>query len=173
MNSEKSPLNATGCLFSAGRFSLTSFGTSRPKKCNLVWAKMGTASMELLALLTRRFVARPARVVMLVMAFPSTSFAFVVTAEQRAACAPDVYRLCSSDIPNVGKIIVCMRREKPNLSPACRAVVEAAEEAVATRSVATSEDEWCQFNTVAENQGQQDPAQQDWRKWCGAAAYTQ
>jgi hypothetical protein len=110
---------------------------------------------------------------MLVMAFPSTSFAFVVTAEQRAACAPDVYRLCSSDIPNVEKIIVCMKKEKPNLSQACRAVVEAAEVMVATRSVATVEDEWCQFNKVAENPGQQDPTQQDWRKWCGPAAHTQ
>ena len=134
---------------------------------------MGTASMELLALLTRRFVARPARVVMLVMAFPSTSFAFVVTAEQRAACAPDVYRLCSSDIPNVGKIIVCMKREKSNLSPACLAVVEAAEVAVATRTIATQEDEWCQFNKAAENSGQQDPTQQDWRKWCGPAYHAQ
>jgi hypothetical protein len=134
---------------------------------------MGTASMELFALLTRRFVARPARVVMLVMALPSTSFAFVVTAEQRAACAPDVYRLCSSDIPNVAKIIVCMRKEKPNLSPACRAVVEAAEQAVASRSLATLEDEWCQFDKAAENSRQQDPTQQDWRKWCGPASRTQ
>lgn len=129
--------------------------------------------MDLLAFLTRHFIARPARVVMLVMAFPSTSFAFVVTAEQRAACAPDVYRLCSSDIPDVGKIIVCMKKEKPNLSPACRAVVEAAEVAVATRSVATVEDEWCQFDKVAEKPGQQDPTQQDWRKWCRPAAHTQ
>jgi hypothetical protein len=128
--------------------------------------------MDLLALLTRHFIARHARVVMLVMAFPSTSFAFVVTAEQRAACEPDVYRLCSSDIPNVGKIIVCMKKEKPNLSPACRAVVEAAEAMVATRSVATAEDEWCQFDKVAENPGQQDSTQQDWLKWCGPAAHT-
>jgi hypothetical protein len=124
--------------------------------------------MELLAILTRY-----ARVVMLVMAFPSTSFAFVVTAEQRAACAPDVYRLCSSDIPNVGKIIVCMRREKPNLSPACRAVVEAAEQAVATRSMTILEDEWCQFDNAAENSRQQEPTQLDWRKWCGSASQTQ
>jgi hypothetical protein len=142
--------------------------TSRPKNYNLVCAKMGTPNMELLAILTRY-----ARVVMLVMAFPSTSFAFVVTAEQRAACAPDVYRLCSSDIPNVGKIIVCMRREKPNLSPACRAVVEAAEQAVATRSMAILEDEWCQFDNAAENSRQQEPTQLDWRKWCGSASHTQ
>jgi hypothetical protein len=129
--------------------------------------------MELLAFLTRRFVARPARVAMLVMAFPSTSFAFVVTAEQRAACAPDVYRLCSSDIPNVGKIIICMKREKPNLSPACRAVVEAAEESFATRSITTLEDEWCQFDKAAEKSAQQDPTQQDWRKWCGPAFHAQ
>src|ERR1700731_2719235 len=98
---------------------------------------MGTASMERLASLTRHFVARPARLVMLVMAFPSASYAFVVTAEKRAACAPDVARLCSSEIAHVGKIIVCMRRGTANLRPACRAVGAAAEAMVAPRSVAT------------------------------------
>lgn len=44
------------------------------------------------------------------------------TAEERAACTPDVFRLCSSEIPNVEKIIACMKRERPKLSPACRAV---------------------------------------------------
>ena len=44
------------------------------------------------------------------------------TAEERAACTPDVFRLCSSEIPNVERIIACMKRERPKLSPACRAV---------------------------------------------------
>jgi hypothetical protein len=45
------------------------------------------------------------------------------TASQRAACTPDVWRLCSSAIPNVGAITACLRRESANLSPACRTVM--------------------------------------------------
>ncbi|ACL55497.1 hypothetical protein [Methylobacterium nodulans] len=45
------------------------------------------------------------------------------TAEQRAACTPDVWRLCASAIPNVGAITSCLRRESANLSPACRTVM--------------------------------------------------
>jgi hypothetical protein len=44
------------------------------------------------------------------------------TAEERAACTPDVFRLCSSDIPNVERIVACMKRERSKLSPACAAV---------------------------------------------------
>jgi hypothetical protein len=47
------------------------------------------------------------------------------TSEQRAACTPDVFRLCSSEIPNVDHIIACLKKEKPRLSEGCRAAVEA------------------------------------------------
>jgi hypothetical protein len=53
--------------------------------------------------------------------FATQSFA-VGTAEERAACTPDVFRLCSSEIPNVDRIVACMKRQKANLSSACRAV---------------------------------------------------
>jgi len=56
--------------------------------------------------------------------FATQSFA-LGTAEERAACTPDVFRLCSSEIPNVDRIVACMKREKPRLSPACRAVFNA------------------------------------------------
>jgi hypothetical protein len=63
-----------------------------------------------------------------------------VSAEERAACQPDVLRLCASEIPNVGKIIACMKRERKNLSPACSAVVDARLGATktATRSITAS-----------------------------------
>jgi hypothetical protein len=47
------------------------------------------------------------------------------TSEQRAACTPDVFRLCSSEIPNVDHIIACLKKERPRLSEGCRAVFEA------------------------------------------------
>ena len=41
-------------------------------------------------------------------AFASASHAY--TNEQRVACTPDAFRLCSSEIPNIPGITACMRR---------------------------------------------------------------
>jgi hypothetical protein len=41
---------------------------------------------------------------------------------QRSACTPDVFRLCGQFIPDVAGIVGCLRLQRPNLSPACRAV---------------------------------------------------
>jgi hypothetical protein len=46
------------------------------------------------------------------------------TEQQRVACTPDVFRLCSWEIPNVDRIIACLRRERSQLSPGCRQVFE-------------------------------------------------
>jgi hypothetical protein len=48
----------------------------------------------------------------------------IATPEQKRACTPDVYRLCAGEIPNVRAITSCLRRQKTNLSDACRAVFE-------------------------------------------------
>ncbi len=44
------------------------------------------------------------------------------TNEQRIACTPDAFRLCSSEIPNVEGVTACMRKQKSSLSAACKAV---------------------------------------------------
>jgi hypothetical protein len=49
------------------------------------------------------------------------SAASAYTQEQQQACTPDAFRLCSSDIPDVDRVTVCMIRNKSQLSPACRA----------------------------------------------------
>src|SRR5262249_16960212 len=46
------------------------------------------------------------------------------TEEQRVACTPDVLRLCSWEIPNVDRIVACLRREKTPLRAGCRPVLE-------------------------------------------------
>jgi hypothetical protein len=51
-----------------------------------------------------------------------TSTAQDFTPEQRAACTPDAFRLCASDMPNVPAITACMRKNRASLSPACKAV---------------------------------------------------
>lgn len=52
----------------------------------------------------------------------SAGSAETFTPEQRSACTPDAFRLCSSDIPNVSAITACMRKNRSSLSPACKAV---------------------------------------------------
>ena len=43
------------------------------------------------------------------------------TPEQEQACTGDAFRLCSSEIPDVGRVTACMVAKKSQLSPACRA----------------------------------------------------
>ena len=44
------------------------------------------------------------------------------TWEQQMACTPDVWRLCSSQIPDVDRIVACLQQNTPQLSDGCRAV---------------------------------------------------
>lgn len=45
------------------------------------------------------------------------------TDEERAACTSDVFRLCSSEIPDVDRIAACLKANTSGLSEACRAVM--------------------------------------------------
>ena len=47
------------------------------------------------------------------------------TPEQREACTPDVFRLCSDRIPDAGRITECLRLHHEILSEKCRAVMVA------------------------------------------------
>lgn len=92
-----------------------------------------------------------------------------VTAAERAACTPDAFRLCSSVIPDMGKIIQCLRASKASLSPGCRAAYEAAETRPrpATRSTGSGDPEvatWCGADRVAE------PPPDIWAAWCSENA---
>jgi hypothetical protein len=46
------------------------------------------------------------------------------TWEQQMACTPDVWRLCGDQVPDVGRIVACLRQNTPQLSNNCRAVFE-------------------------------------------------
>jgi hypothetical protein len=46
------------------------------------------------------------------------------TSQQRIACTPDAFRLCSSEIPDIDGVTACMRKNKASLSSACRAVFD-------------------------------------------------
>src|SRR6267142_1617455 len=46
------------------------------------------------------------------------------TAEQQRLCSSDAFRLCSSEIPNVDRVTICMRKHKASLSDGCKAVFD-------------------------------------------------
>jgi hypothetical protein len=42
--------------------------------------------------------------------------------DQKRLCTGDVFRLCSSEIPDRGRIIACMHQKRAQLSEGCRSV---------------------------------------------------
>src|SRR6202000_1703559 len=56
--------------------------------------------------------------VLSVAAFPTASRAY--TPEEQAACQPDAFRLCGSEIPNIDRVKACMIAKRAQLSPECK-----------------------------------------------------
>jgi hypothetical protein len=54
---------------------------------------------------------------------------------QQMACTPDVWRLCSVEIPDVNRIVACLQRNAPSLSEGCRAVFESNNSVPQTQAV--------------------------------------
>jgi hypothetical protein len=42
--------------------------------------------------------------------------------DAQAACTPDVFRLCSAEIPSETRIVACLKQKKAKLSPGCRKI---------------------------------------------------
>jgi hypothetical protein len=53
---------------------------------------------------------------------PASSQEYRGTFEQQMACTPDVFRLCSEQMPDVSRIVGCLRQNTAQLSDPCRAV---------------------------------------------------
>jgi hypothetical protein len=53
-----------------------------------------------------------------VAALPSAGHAY--TPEEQAACQPDAFRLCGSEIPNIERVKACMLARRAQLSPECK-----------------------------------------------------
>ena len=58
-----------------------------------------------------------------VSALSSTS-SFAFSAEAQQMCTGDAFRLCSSEIPDIGRITACMFKHRADLSTGCRAVMD-------------------------------------------------
>lgn len=61
-------------------------------------------------------------------AIPASAQEYRGTWEQQMACTPDVWRLCGDQIPDVSRIVACLRQNTPQLSSNCRAVFESSAE---------------------------------------------
>jgi hypothetical protein len=46
------------------------------------------------------------------------------SSEAQQMCTGDAMRLCGHEVPNVQRITACMVKQRANLSPGCRAVME-------------------------------------------------
>lgn len=79
---------------------------------------------------------RPCIAVLALMFYATTASAQETrgTPEQRAACMPDAFRLCSSFIPDPASVEQCLRQNKSDLSDACRSVFEQSASPVVSRS---------------------------------------
>ena len=64
---------------------------------------------------------------------PSLAF----SSEAQQMCTGDAMRLCGHEVPNIPRITACMARNRANVSPGCRAVME--REAAARRRAAATE----------------------------------
>ena len=145
-----------------------------PQACILVnWGRhsfgntgIGENAMSSVAATAPRFAGRLVVIVSLAMSLHSTGAFALGTDDQRAACTPDVFRLCGSDIPNVDRIVACLKKEKPNLSKDCKAVFNARPTRAGMAGFALiRKNRWCRFGA-----GVQDSVQQNWVTWCGPAA---
>jgi hypothetical protein len=59
------------------------------------------------------------------LTFTMMSAANAYTQEQEAMCTNDAFRVCSSEIPDIGRVTACMVRNRSQLSAGCRAVIDA------------------------------------------------
>ena len=55
---------------------------------------------------------------LIVAALPTVGHAY--TPEEQAACQPDAFRLCGSEIPNIDRVKACMLARRAQLSPECK-----------------------------------------------------
>jgi hypothetical protein len=55
-------------------------------------------------------------------AFSGANAQYRGTPEMQQACTPDVMRLCADSVPDVNRIVSCLRRNRSSLSAPCGAV---------------------------------------------------
>lgn len=69
----------------------------------------------------------------------SASPGLAFSSEAQQMCTGDAMRLCSSDIPDVGRITACMVRKRSQLSAGCRAIMDRDAAARRSRRIASDD----------------------------------
>jgi hypothetical protein len=54
----------------------------------------------------------------------SSSLGPVFASDAHQMCSGDAMRLCGHEIPNIQRITACMHKQRANVSPGCRAVMD-------------------------------------------------
>src|SRR5437764_1488265 len=92
------------------------------RNCQFNSTGMETRSMNQRRICMRIYLAAALSVAVSIMGH-GAGFAQQGTPEQQAACQPDVMRLCGNFIPDVDRIVACLKANEPNLNPACHEVM--------------------------------------------------
>lgn len=62
------------------------------------------------------------------IAFAATAFSAssgpALASDAQQMCSGDAMRLCGHEIPNIQRITACMHKQRANVSPGCRAVMD-------------------------------------------------
>ena len=69
---------------------------------------------------SRVLLAATAVAAIAVASGPATVFA----SDAQQMCSGDAMRLCGHEIPNIQRITACMHKQRANVSPGCRAVMD-------------------------------------------------
>jgi hypothetical protein len=62
----------------------------------------------------------------------------VFASDAHQMCSGDAMRLCGHEIPNIQRITACMHKQRANVSPGCRAVMDRDNSASARRRAAAA-----------------------------------
>ena len=82
------------------------------------------------------------RTIVSLFAFATTAFALqtspglAFSSEAQQMCSGDAMRLCSREIPDIPRVTACMVRNKSQVSPGCRAVMDRKASAARKREAA-------------------------------------
>ena len=79
--------------------------------------------------------------------FAATAFAAIASSsgagpafasDAQQMCSGDAMRLCGHEIPNIQRITACMHKQRANVSPGCRAVMDRDNNTTARRRAAAA-----------------------------------
>ncbi len=81
---------------------------------------------------TARAAALPRSILLLALVALASTRGYAASQQDEDACRPEVFRLCTSAIPNEEAIVACLNAHLTDLAAACRAVIDPTPRSAAT-----------------------------------------